>query len=183
MVKKRDIVRRQMLESLPKNGHGAEIGVWEGRFSDDILEVTEPEMLHLIDPWEYMPEYSNTGFGRKRNAERMPEMYTQVCEKFENEPRVKIHRATSEEALGALEDGSLDWVYIDGNHNEPFISNDLKLAQKKVKAGGVIAGDDYYWNKDEGAPVKSAVDTMVAELGDGCRFDRIGQQYLIFLNG
>ena len=29
-------------------------------------------------------------------------------------------------------DGHFDWVYIDGNHNEPFVGEDLALARKKV---------------------------------------------------
>ncbi len=181
MDETRTLKRRRMLEALPRHGHGAEIGVWEGKFTDEILEVTQPEVLHLIDPWEYMPEFSNTGFGRKRNADRMGEMYEMVRAKFADEPRVRIHRATSEAALGALPDGSLDWVYIDGNHNEPFVSHDLALARRKVRDGGVIAGDDYFWNKDKGAPVKTAVDAAVADLGDACSFERIGQQYIIRL--
>lgn len=181
MANKRDMVRREMLETLPKKGKCAEIGVWEGKFSTEILAITDPEELHLIDPWEYMPEFSNTGFGRKRNAERMGDMHDLVQDKFKDDPRVVIHRATSDQALGAMPDGALDWVYIDGNHNEPFIGNDLRLALKKVRKGGVIAGDDYYWNKDEGAPVKTAVDALVAELGDAARFERKGQQYMIRL--
>ena len=181
MVKKRDLVRRNMLKALPRNGTGAEIGVWEGHFSEEILEVTDPERLHLIDPWEYMPKFSNTGFGRKRNADRVPQMYNLVREKFKDDARVRIHRGTSETVLSEMADESLDWVYIDGNHNAPFIDNDLDLARRKVRRGGVIAGDDYYWNKDDGAPVKSAVDAMVARLGNGCNFRLIGQQYLITL--
>lgn len=100
-----------------------------------------------------MPEYSGTGLGRKRNAKRLPQM----------------------------NDNILDWIYIDGKDNEPFISADLKLPQRKLKPGGKIAGDDYYWNKDEGAPIKTVVDAIVAELGIKCSFQLIGQQYLIAL--
>ena len=79
-------------------------------------------------------------------------------------------------------DGILDWVYIDGNHNEPFISNDLKLALQKVKPNGLIAGDDYYWGNDNGVPIKHAVNKLVEELGDKATFERRGQQYIIRLN-
>lgn len=181
MEKKRDIVRRGMLETFPKGGKCAEIGVWEGRFSEEILATTEPTELHLIDPWEYMPEFSNTGFGRKRNADRMGAMYEQVKEKFKDDKRVVVHRATSEDALKNMGDGELDWVYIDGNHNEPFISNDLNLALQKVKPNGLIAGDDYYWGKDNGAPIKHAVNKLVEDLGDKATFERRGQQYIIRL--
>ena len=108
-------------------------------------------------------------------------MYDIVSEKFKDDKRVSIHRGTSEDMLSRMDDHSLDWIYIDGNHNEPFISIDLKLALRKVKPGGVIAGDDYYWNKDKGAPIKMAVNAIVAELGEKCSFQLMGQQYVITL--
>lgn len=178
---KRDATRRKMLETLPKNGVGAEIGVWEGKFSSVILEVADPVKLHLIDPWEYMPQFNNTGFGRKKNAERMPEMHEQVAEKFAGDDRIEMHRATSQEALIEMDDASLDWVYIDGNHNEPYVSMDLALSVKKVKSGGVIAGDDYHWNDGEGTPVKEAVAKLMGKLGNGADLEVMGQQYIIRL--
>lgn len=183
MAGKRDETRRRMLEALPKNGIGAEVGVWEGRFSEVILEVCSPKILHLIDPWEYDPRFNNTGFGRKKNAERMPQMHEMVAEKFAGDDRVHLHRAMSGDALTAMEDASLDWIYIDGNHNEPFVGNDLALATKKVRPGGVIAGDDYHWSDGEGTPVKDAVKRCVEGLADRASLEVLGQQYLIRLAG
>ena len=161
----------------------AEIGVWEGAFSAEILEVVRPVRLHLIDPWEYQPDFPNTAFGKKRNADRLDRMHDAVRARFAQDTRVVIHRARSEVALAAIPDQTLDCIYIDGNHNEPAISTDLALALRKVRPGGVISGGDYYWNKAEGAPVRTAVDRMVAELGAGCDFARMGQQYVIRLKG
>lgn len=172
-----------MLEALPKNGVGAEVGVWEGKFSDVILDVCTPKVLHLIDPWEYDPRFNNTGFGRKKNAERMPQMFDLVSAKFAGDDRVVLHRSTSQEALLEMEDASLDWVYIDGNHNDPFVSMDLSLSVKKVRPGGVIAGDDYHWSDGEGTPVKAAVMRMVEKLGDAGTLEVMGQQYIIRLAG
>jgi hypothetical protein len=36
-----------LLEMLPKNSVGAEIGVWKGDFSDRILKALNPKQLHL----------------------------------------------------------------------------------------------------------------------------------------
>ncbi len=179
---KRDKLRGRMLESLPKGGAVAEIGVWEGAFSRRILDICEPRELHLIDPWLYMPEFSNTGFGKKKNEHLMEERWRNVVAAFQDDPRVKVHRATSEEALAKLPDGSLDWVYIDGNHNEPFIGNDLALCLKKVKPDGIIAGDDFNWMADElGAPVKRAVEAVLADLGDKASLKLMANQYIITL--
>ena len=175
-------VRRKLLESLPKGGVVAEIGVWEGGFSEQILEICAPRALHLIDPWLYMPEFPNTGFGRRKNADLMEARYEAVVAKFAGNPEVTIHRATSEEALARFPDSSFDWVYIDGNHNEPFISTDLRLCLSKVKPDGVIAGDDYNWQAERsGAPVRHAVEALMRDLGDTARLDLMANQYRIAL--
>lgn len=182
-MSKRDKVRGRLLARLPKGAVVAEIGVWEGGFSRRILEICEPKELHLIDPWQYMPEFGNTGFGRRKNEHKMEEKFKDVSEAFKEDSRVIIHRATSEEALGAMPDGSLDWVYIDGNHNEPFIGNDLAMCLKKVKPKGIITGDDYNWQTESsGAPVRRAVEALVAELGDQIKLTLMANQYIIELN-
>jgi len=180
---KRDAVRGRLLGRMPKGARVAEIGVWEGNFSRRILEICEPAELHLIDPWQYMPEFGNTGFGRKKNEFLMEQKYQDVVAAFRDDPRVKIHRATSADALGAMPDGSLDWVYVDGNHNEPFIGNDLDLCLRKVKPGGIIAGDDFNWQAEaSGAPVKKAVEALMDRLGDQAKLTLLANQYIIELH-
>jgi hypothetical protein len=180
---KREAMRGRLLARMPKGARAAEIGVWEGNFSQRILDTCLPSALHLIDPWRYMPEFGNTGFGRKKNALLMEEKYRAVAARFAADPRVTIHRATSEEALSAMPDGSLDWVYIDGNHNEPFIGNDIALCLAKVVPRGIIAGDDFNWQAEaSGAPVKRAVEAAVAALGAQAKLTVMANQYIIELN-
>lgn len=181
-VSKRDMVRGRLLESLPKGSVVAEIGVWEGDFSQRILDICQPKELHLIDPWLYLPEFSNTGFGKKKNEHLMEQRYHNVVARYKDDPRVKVHRATSEAALSTFADGSLDWVYIDGNHNEPFIGNDLRLCLQKVKADGIISGDDFNWQAEaSGAPVKAAVEAVLADLGDKAKLRLMANQYILTL--
>jgi hypothetical protein len=164
-VSKREMVRGRLLATMPKGGVVAEIGVWEGDFSQRILNECAPAHLHLIDPWMYMPEFSNTGFGKRKNADAMEAKWHAVVARFKDDPRVTVHRGTSSDILPGLPDGSLDWVYIDGNHNEPFVGQDIDLCLQKVKADGVISGDDFNWMAEElGAPVRRAVEATVAEL-------------------
>lgn len=180
--RKREAYREQLLRALPKGGRVAEIGVWEGAFSQRILNVCKPQTLHLIDPWEFMPEFRNTCFGRLKNEHLMDERYEAVCRMFRNDPRVRIHRATSQEALSQMPDHSLDWVYVDGNHNEPFVSQDIALCLQKVKPNGIICGDDYNWKAFElDAPVRRAVEKTLRKLGDQARLERFGQQWMIQL--
>lgn len=181
-MSKRDRVRGRLLESLPKGGVVAEIGVWEGDFSQRILDICQPKELHLIDPWLYMPEFGNTGFGKKKNEHLMEARYHKVVERFSGNPRVKVHRALSDVALSAFPDESLDWVYIDGNHNDPIVGNDLALSLRKVKPNGIISGDDFNWMSDaQAAPVKRAVEAMVADLGDKASLRLMANQYVVTL--
>lgn len=57
--------------------------------------------------------------------------------------RITIRRADSEVAADDFSDGSLDWVYIDGDHTFERVRGDLLAFLPKVKRGGFIAGDDY----------------------------------------
>lgn len=179
---KRELVRGRLLRSLPKNAIVAEVGVWEGGFSHRILEICEPKELHLIDPWLYMPQFSNTGFGKKKNEHLMEERYHKVVARFADDPRVKVHRATSEVAMTQFPDGYFDWVYLDGNHNEPFIGQDLALSLTKVKPNGIISGDDYNWMADTlAAPVRTAVESMIAGLNGKATLKLMANQYICTL--
>lgn len=179
---KRDRVRTRLLQSLPKGGRVAEVGVWEGAFSRKILDICEPAELHLIDPWLYQPEFPNTGFGRRKNEELMEQKYQAVCAAFADDPRVTIHRAMSDVALSGFADGYLDWVYLDGNHNEPFIGADIALSLQKVKPDGLITGDDFNWMSEaQGAPVKRAVEQAVADLGSMASLKTMANQWIVTL--
>ena len=52
--------RTEMLRRMPKNGRVAEVGVANGDFSRQILDIFQPMELHLIDPWidESVADYS-----------------------------------------------------------------------------------------------------------------------------
>lgn len=181
-LSKRDRVRGRLLEAMPKGCVVAEIGVWEGDFSQRILDICAPKELHLIDPWLYMPEFGNTGFGKKKNEHLMEARYHKVVERFANDPRVKVHRALSDVALSSFPDAFLDWVYIDGNHNDPIIGSDLALSLLKVKPNGIIAGDDFNWMSDaQAAPVKRAVEAMLATLGSQASIRLLANQYIVSL--
>lgn len=52
---------------------------------------------------------------------------------------------------------SLDWVYIDGNHEYEHVIADLEVFYRKLKSGGILAGDDYDWGEARGCPVRRAV--------------------------
>lgn len=49
------------------------------------------------------------------------------------------------DAVKDFADESLDFVYIDGNHNLKYVVEDICEWSKKVKNGGIISGHDYFY--------------------------------------
>jgi len=157
--------RQFLLDILPKESVGAEIGVHLGDFSQQMLDSISPKELHLIDPWEHQTSsiYKTAwyGGGAKGGQTELDERYSSILKRFNqniHDEQVKVHRGYSAAILQQFPDRYFDWVYIDGNHLYEYVKGDLELSLQKVKSGGYIAGDDYteggWW---EGG-VKKAVD-------------------------
>jgi hypothetical protein len=159
-----------LLRMMPKGAVCAEVGVWEGDFSDHILRITQPRELHLIDPWRCFDDnkHRDSEFGSATNMdqEKMDRRYDKVLKRFGSQIHdrtVVVHRATSEEASRGFEDRRFDWVYIDGDHVYDAVKKDLEMFHKKVKPGGIIAGDDYCESQNyQKDGVKRAVDEFIA---------------------
>lgn len=179
------VVREYLLQTMPEDSVCAEIGVHEGDFSREILDLACPRELHLIDPWEHMEEYESALFGGQapEGQTSLDERYGEVLERFAEEiesGQVKVHRGYSSSVAGEFEDSYFDWVYVDGNHLYEFVKQDLELYYPKVRPGGYIAGDDYggkgWW--DNG--VQKAVDEFVQNRPE-LRLTVIHKQFIIRL--
>ena len=114
---------------------GAEIGVYKGEYTEKLLQAGLK--VYAVDPWKYYDDYAHPQ-GQKR-LDFLYEHTKRVVSKYNCE----IIRKTSAEALKDFEDGSLDFVYIDGNHKFKYIAADLVDWSAKVKDGGVVAGHDF----------------------------------------
>jgi len=157
--------RRFLLELLPRQSIGAEIGVHLGDFSQQIISQISPQQLHLIDPWEHRTAdvYKDAWYGGKAKGGQieMNQRYVSVLQKFAvsiEAQQVIVHRGDSAVVLRTFPDEYLDWVYIDGDHLYESVRSDLELSVQKVKSGGYITGDDYVDGEWWGSGVKKAVD-------------------------
>ena len=150
-----------ILKDILPNTKGAEIGVWAGNTSMQFLRLGISE-LHMIDPWsvepykkskeyksydEYLTKYSKILNIEKKDVdfqEYYDAIYSEVRAKCGMDPRVTIHRMTSDEWFDSKPE-KLDWIYVDGDHSYEGCLRDLENSLKVVKPGGMIMGDDYYW--------------------------------------
>lgn len=130
--------RIEFLEQLPKNAVCAEVGVYLGGLTTEILQRTLPRMLHLIDPWRA----TDCGAYYGMHPQVWEGIYEGLLKVHGANDRVEIHRGLSEEILPDFEDASLDWIYIDGNHHFPFVAADIAQARRIVRPGGLVCGHD-----------------------------------------
>ena len=141
-----------LFKTLPKGGTVIEVGVFDGDFSERILALNEPRVLHLVDPWFTREDGSlydgpTQQFDSKDAASASLEaQYQQVAQRFAGEiasGRVVMHRMLSHEAAPLFADGHFDWAYIDASHFYEDVKRDLEAFFPKVRSGGYLAGDDY----------------------------------------
>ena len=178
---KRHQNRLRLLEKMPKGGRCAEIGVWNGGFSGAILEVTEPEELTLIDPWDLLSDQGEAEWTHKKHQDHdeMTKMFDHVTARYQSLENVSIRKGFSADVLNSFPDDYFDWIYIDGNHLYDFVRKDLALGFRKVKPGGMIAGDDFFWKRDGRMHVREAVLDEMRAQGMTNRPTRFGQQFMI----
>jgi predicted O-methyltransferase YrrM len=116
---------------------GVEIGVLFGRYSQILCERNKNLHLYAIDPWLVYP-----GFKTEDSQEQQEALYERA--KIKLAPyNCTIIRKKSMDAIKDFEDNSLDFVYIDGNHEFTSEANDIHEWSKKVRVGGIISGHDY----------------------------------------
>ncbi len=160
----RQRVRRALLEMLPKNSIGVEIGVSAGDFSQEMLRVVAPSELVLIDPWDLLgAQNKQDGERWFLNTEQMHDTYLSVVQRFREQPCVKVVRGFSQECLQRYPDDYFDWVYVDAAHEYGAVRAEIDLCLKKIKAGGFITGDDLFKSEGDRKGVQDAVlDTLQA---------------------
>lgn len=151
----------------------AEIGVWRGDFSAWLFEGNPDLHLTGVDPWRAYGAYID----KKNDQARLDEAYEVAQQVFHG--RGALLRTTSQEAAKQIPDGSLDAVYIDGNHARAFVETDYRLWAPKVKRGGIVSGHDYIEPKrsTKGFDVKAAVDAYLAAHQIEKWFVTVGDKY------
>lgn len=169
--------RINLLLDMEYNGVCAEIGVQDGGFTECIIDICNPQKLHLIDVWAKVPD-SMVGKDDISNKLDHDYFYNCVLDKFGKMNSVVISKGYSQEILQCFSANYFDWVYVDGSHQEDCVAKDLELCYKSVKNGGVIAGDDYsYDNGGFCAEVARSVDRFCKNKNLIPKF--INNQYII----
>ena len=137
---KLDFGRLDLLSWLRKLNFktGVEIGVAKGDYSEIICQTNPQMKVYGIDPW-----LAYRGYGDYVRPTTFDSLYQSAIKKLSLFTNYTIVKDFSSKAIRNFLDDSLDFVYIDANHTEPYISQDIEGWYKKVKTGGLLAGHDF----------------------------------------
>jgi hypothetical protein len=114
------------------------VDLWDGWFYDDYNQQTPMREGGDVF-WHFMNNMRKGGVDDALCPLRMP----------------------SAKAAGLFDDGSLDFVFIDGDHGYMAVRHDLECWFPKVKRNGILAGHDY--TNPDFPGVRRGVDEFFAE--------------------
>ncbi len=120
----------------------AEVGVWKGEFAASLLaNCPAIKKYILIDSWRHLD-----GWNKPFNISdyEFEDVYRQAMDAvaFARE-KVRVLRGMTLEVRDQIEDESLDFAYIDGDHSLRGIVIDAISMWPKIKVGGWLGGDDF----------------------------------------
>lgn len=118
---------------MPCGGGAREVGVAYGDTSETLLSALPTLRLLMVDPLE-----------AAAGVYMVPEKRSPLRDRlrpFGGRGALLLQR--SPEAAAWLADGSVDLVFVDGDHNYEPVRQDLAAWRPKLRAGGILAGHDY----------------------------------------
>ena len=140
---------------------GAEIGVDRANFSKLIVDQNDQVKLYGVDPYLKYIEYRE--YIDQADMDRVYGLAKEKMAASVKDGQFEFIRKPSMEALKDFKDESLDFVYIDGNHEGDFPYQDISGWAKKVKKGGLVAGHDFVRIKVLNFTIKDALKRYAKE--------------------
>jgi hypothetical protein len=95
----------------------------------------------MIDPWHHLDDWNKPANVASKTFEAI-RLEAMARTEFASARR-RVLRGTTLEVVEAVDDGALDFAYVDGDHTLKGIGTDLISLLPKMRVGGFIGGDDF----------------------------------------
>ena len=117
------------------NGSAVEVGTFSGE--NAVVMAQYFKSVVTVDPWA-------NGYDKDDHASNadMAEVEKKYFERIADFSNISHMKLTSLEGVKKFDDGSLDLVYLDGDHQTEAVVADIDAWKPKVRKGGILAGHD-----------------------------------------
>jgi len=146
------------------DGIFVEIGAWKGRstafLAVEALNSGKAIQIHVVDTFKGSdePEHHNDP-----ELPRLREVFDANLAPVLD--KLVVHEMTSVEAAELFDDESVSFVFIDAAHDYESVRADILAWLPKLKSGGWMAGDDFYWGgQGEMRPIFRAVSELLPDF-------------------
>lgn len=137
--------RKSLITSLPvaQRGKIAEIGVWQGAFSNFLASELAPRQFFAFDVFtgHTLPEWHGVTGQQLFEGLTHREFYEREMARFRD--IMVVVEGSSAVTLRDYTDRSFDFVYVDGDHSYEAVQADAALAVEMVSENGFLIFNDY----------------------------------------
>lgn len=136
-----------LLHQIKQHGYsvGAEVGCRSGKTSSILLQYAPLLTLYCVDLWEYKPEVLSSNPGTEYatwDFETIKKEFDLAIRPYKK--RAVVLQGVSWEMAERVDDGSLDFVFIDADHGYESVKKDIAAWAPKLKPGGLLSGHDIH---------------------------------------
>ena len=140
----------RVIQDLPRNARVVEIGVYHGRsilfLAERLVALGRTDVeVWAVDPLDWDTDMLPRFLGNWLSS--APEVMR----------KIRLMRVPSVACARAFANASFDLAFIDADHAEIPVREDIIAWRDKIKPGGILAGHDY----NAPASVKLAVDALL----------------------
>jgi len=138
-----------------------EVGVWKGHsicYLGNLLKNKDVKIF-AVDLWEQTYKNQDKNW-MKRQKKLLYDIFKENLRINGLSDKIEPIKSLSWEASSNFEDGSVDFVFIDADHEYESVVKDIEAWLPKVKKGGIISGHDYF----NPCGVKRAVDEKFKDV-------------------
>ena len=116
-----------------------ELGVFAGQNYREIHYAAPEATLVGVDLWLRIKGVTDMLDDGSYQA-----MYNALKDWCSDKPKTGLMRGKTTECAKMVDDGQIDFLYIDANHSYEGCRDDIAAWASKVKKGGIISGHDYF---------------------------------------
>ncbi len=136
-----------MVKNAKSGAVFVEIGVWQGKstiyLADKIKSSRKKINFFAIDTFEGSPEHTGELADLARRQTTLYDIFQANLEACGCAKYVTPIKGDSAASADQFEDGSVDFLFIDGAHEYEAVKRDIEAWLPKMKPGGFMSGDDY----------------------------------------